>query len=206
MPPLRRSLRLLSSENKASLKPPNTPPIKVENKNVKHKTAESTQYWLMKAEPDSRIVKGVDVKFSIDDLQAMKDSTSPWDGVRNYEARNIMRDKMRAGDKALFYHSNCKEPGIAGIITIVRCGYPDYTAFDINHPYYDPKSDKSSPKWYMVDVKFERKFGKVLALNDLKQHVQLEEMSLIKRGRLSVQPVRNSEYDYIVSLASESSQ
>ncbi|KAJ2616853.1 hypothetical protein H4S08_000593 [Coemansia sp. RSA 1365] len=160
----------------------------------------------MKAEPDSRIVKGVDVKFSIDDLQAMKDSTSPWDGVRNYEARNIMRDKMRTGDKALFYHSNCKEPGIAGIMNIVCCGYPDYTAFDINHPYYDPKSDKRSPKWYMVDVKFERKFGKVLALNDLKKHAQLEEMSLIKRGRLSVQPVTKSEFDYIVSLAGESSQ
>ncbi|KAJ2800971.1 hypothetical protein H4R20_003860, partial [Coemansia guatemalensis] len=110
----------------------------------------STQYWLMKAEPESRIVKGIDVKFSIDDLQAMENSTSPWDGVRSYEARNIMRDKMKVGDKALFYHSNCKEPGIAGVMTVVRCGYPDYTAFDLDHPYYDPKSNKAAPKWYMV--------------------------------------------------------
>ncbi|KAJ2458319.1 hypothetical protein GGF42_002142 [Coemansia sp. RSA 2424] len=107
----------------------------------------------MKAEPESHIVKGKDVKFSIDDLRSMKESTSPWDGVRNFEARNIMRDQMKVGDKVLFYHSNCKTPGVAGTATIVREGYPDDTAFDVEHPYYDAKStDPSSPKWYMVSA------------------------------------------------------
>ncbi|KAJ2758745.1 hypothetical protein IWQ57_006740, partial [Coemansia nantahalensis] len=146
----------------------------------------------MKAEPESRIVKGVDVKFSIDDLYAMKDSTSQWDGVRNFEARNIMRDQMKLGDKVLFYHSNCKTPGIAGVAAIVREGYPDYTAFDAAHPYYDPKSARDSPKWYMVDVKFERKFAQILSLAELKEHGPLADMVLIKRGRLSVQPVQQS--------------
>ncbi|KAJ2770287.1 hypothetical protein IWQ56_002223 [Coemansia nantahalensis] len=155
----------------------------------------------MKAEPESRIVKGVDVKFSIDDLYAMKDSTSQWDGVRNFEARNIMRDRMKLGDKVLFYHSNCKTPGIAGVAAIVREGYPDHTAFDAAHPYYDPKSARDSPKWYMVDVKFERKFAQILSLAELKEHGPLADMVLIKRGRLSVQPVQQSEYDYILELA-----
>ncbi|KAJ2720917.1 hypothetical protein GGI07_004313 [Coemansia sp. Benny D115] len=106
----------------------------------------------MKAEPESRIVKGIDVKFSIDDLRSMKNSTSQWDGVRNYEARNIMRDQMKVGDRVLFYHSNCKSPGIAGTATIARSAYPDYTAFDPNHPYYDPKSNKESPRWFMVNL------------------------------------------------------
>ncbi|KAJ1662698.1 hypothetical protein IW140_006195 [Coemansia sp. RSA 1813] len=155
----------------------------------------------MKAEPETRIVKGVDVKFSIDDLSRMDNKTSPWDGVRNYEARNILRDKMKLGDKVLFYHSNCKAPGVAGIASIVREGYPDHTAFDPDHPYYDPKSVKESPKWFMVDVKYESKFNEVLTLAQLKMHGELKEMALIKRGRLSVQPVRKSEYDFIVNLA-----
>ncbi|KAJ2805107.1 hypothetical protein H4R21_001385 [Coemansia helicoidea] len=149
----------------------------------------------MKAEPESRIFKGVDVKFSIDDLYAMKDSTSQWDGVRNFEARNIMRDRMKLGDKVLFYHSNCKTPGIAGVAAIVREGYPDHTAFDAAHPYYDPKSVRDSPKWYM------RKFAQILSLAELKEHGPLADMVLIKRGRLSVQPVQQSEYDYILELA-----
>ncbi|KAJ2470560.1 hypothetical protein GGI02_002845 [Coemansia sp. RSA 2322] len=164
---------------------------------------QETQYWLMKAEPESRIVKGKDVKFSIDDLQAMENSTSPWDGVRNFEARNIMRDQMKLGDKVLFYHSNCKTPGVAGTATIVREGYPDYTAFDSSHPYYDAKStDPSAPKWYMVDVKHESTFPKALTLTRMKQMAKLGDMVLIKRGgRLSVQPVRQVEYDYIVSVS-----
>ncbi|KAJ1944080.1 hypothetical protein GGF37_002357, partial [Kickxella alabastrina] len=103
----------------------------------------------MKAEPETRIVKGVDVKFSIDNLRQMPNSISEWDGVRNFEARNIMRDQMKIGDKILFYHSNCKAPGVAGVATIVREGYPDYTAFDPDHPYFDTKSNKEEPKWYM---------------------------------------------------------
>ncbi|KAJ1801359.1 hypothetical protein LPJ59_000360 [Coemansia sp. RSA 2399] len=153
----------------------------------------------MKAEPESRIVKGSDVKFSIDDLSRMK--TSPWDGVRNYEARNILRDQMKLGDKVLFYHSNCKHPGVAGVASVVREGYPDHTAFDPDHPYYDPKSKKDAPKWYMVDVQFESRLNEVLTLTRLKMHQELRDMVLIKRGRLSVQPVRKEEYDFILALS-----
>ncbi|KAI9500811.1 hypothetical protein GGI25_006215 [Coemansia spiralis] len=177
------------------------PPLRRSTRLQHHSYANPVQYWLMKAEPDSRIVKGIDVKFSIDDLCNMKGSTSPWDGVRNFEARNIMRDKMNVGDKVLFYHSNCKTPGVAGTAVVVRSGYPDHTAFDKAHPYYDPKSSPDSPKWYMVDIKFESKFPKVVTLNQLKQHEDLKEMVLIKRGRLSVQPVRKNEYEFILDLA-----
>ncbi|CAO3683218.1 unnamed protein product [Umbelopsis vinacea] len=162
----------------------------------------NTEYrcWLMKAEPDTRIVKDKDVKFSIDDLKAMPNSTSQWDGVRNFEARNIMRDSMKIGHQVLFYHSNCKQPGIAGIAEIVREGYIDYTAFDESHPYFDPKSDKSNPKWYMVDVKFVRKLKRLIPLKELQSCKDLSEMMLIKRGRLSVQPVTDDEYNFILSL------
>ncbi|KAJ2589172.1 hypothetical protein H4R99_007554, partial [Coemansia sp. RSA 1722] len=142
----------------------------------------------MKAEPESRLVKGIDVKFSIDDLRQMENSTSHWDGVRNYEARNILRDQMKVGDKVLFYHSNCKTPGIAGTATIVREGYPDHTAFNSSHPYFDPKSNADAPKWFMVDVQFETKFKNILTLAELKNNDKLRNMTLIQRGRLSVQP------------------
>ncbi|KAI8319040.1 DUF55-domain-containing protein [Martensiomyces pterosporus] len=155
----------------------------------------------MKAEPESRIVKGKDVKFSIDDLRQMESGTSPWDGVRNYEARNLMRDKMRIGDKVLFYHSNCNTPGIAGTATISKEAYPDYTAFDPTHPYYDPKSNKGSPRWFMVDVEFQSKFKEIIPLARLKKLEELKNMALINRGRLSVQPVRQSEYEFILSIA-----
>lgn len=189
-----------------------------ENKGVKNKKSKTKQdiktkgptlankmdkseytHWLMKAEPDSRIVKDKDVKFSIDDLKDMPNSTSQWDGVRNFEARNIMRDRMKSGHKVLFYHSNCKTPGVAGIAEIVREGYEDYTAFDEKHPYYDPKSDKSNPKWFMVDVKFVRKLKRIVPLKELQSYPQLSEMALIKRGRLSVQPVTEEEYNFILS-------
>ncbi|KAJ2292084.1 hypothetical protein IW141_002170 [Coemansia sp. RSA 355] len=134
----------------------------------------------MKSEPESRIIKGIDVKFSIDDLQAMPDATSQWDGVRNYKARNYLRDDIKRGDKVLFYHSNCKVPGIAGLAIVTKEGYPDYTAFDAKHPYYDPKSSTDAPKWFMVDVKFERKFDRILPLAEIKQHNLLKEMALEK--------------------------
>ncbi|KAH8556626.1 thymocyte nuclear protein 1 [Umbelopsis sp. PMI_123] len=158
------------------------------------------QHWLMKAEPDSRIVKEKDVKFSIDDLKAMPESTSQWDGVRNFEARNMMRDRMKVGHKVLFYHSNCKLPGVAGIAEIVKEGYVDYTAFDSKHPYYDPKSEESNPKWYMVDVKFVRKLNRLIPLKELQSYKELSDMVLIRRGRLSVQPVTKEEYEFILSI------
>jgi len=149
-------------------------------------------YWLMKSEPDV---------FGIDDLKAMPNNTDKWDGVRNYQARNMMRDDMQKGDLAFFYHSNCKEPGIAGIMKIVRSGYPDFTAHDPRGKYYDPKSSPDNPRWYMVDVRFVRKLKRVITLTELKQHEVLADLPLLRRGnRLSVMPVSKKHWDFILAL------
>ena len=149
-------------------------------------------YWLMKSEPDV---------FGIDDLAARAKQTEHWDGVRNYQARNMLRDQMQVGDQVFFYHSNCKEPGIVGIAEIVRAGYPDHTAFDPNGKYYDPKSDPDNPRWYMVDVHFVRKLKRTITLEELKQQPALEEMPLVRRGnRLSVMPVSAEHWRAILSL------
>eukprot|EP00172_Hildenbrandia_rubra_P001906 Plantae.Rhodophyta-Hildenbrandia_rubra.ctg25351.p1 GENE.Plantae.Rhodophyta-Hildenbrandia_rubra.ctg25351~~Plantae.Rhodophyta-Hildenbrandia_rubra.ctg25351.p1 ORF type:complete len:213 (+),score=50.22 Plantae.Rhodophyta-Hildenbrandia_rubra.ctg25351:125-763(+) len=157
------------------------------------------KYYLMKSEPDSRIHKGIDMKFSIDDLAALENQTDHWDGVRNHEAKNVML-RMRKGDLAFFYHSNCKEPGIVGIVEVVREAYPDFTAWDAKDPHYDPKSSKEKPRWWMVDVKFERKFKKMVSLKMIKDESELKDMFLVKRGRISVQPVKKSEWEYIIDL------
>ena len=149
-------------------------------------------YWLMKSEPDV---------FGVDDLMKLPGKTDTWDGVRNYQARNMMRDDMKKGDLAFFYHSNCKEPGIAGIMKIVREGYPDHTAFDPKEKYYDPKSDPDNPRWYMVDVKHVRKLKRVITLTELKTHAQLTDLPLLRRGnRLSVMPVSEAQWNYILAL------
>jgi predicted RNA-binding protein with PUA-like domain len=149
-------------------------------------------YWLMKSEPDV---------FSIDDLKKAPRRTEPWEGVRNYQARNMMRDDMKAGDLAFFYHSNCKEPGIAGIVEIVREGYPDSTAFDPATRYYDPKSDPEKPRWYRVDVRHVRKLERIITLAELKNHPELMDLQLLRRGnRLSVMPVSRSQWEYILAL------
>jgi predicted RNA-binding protein with PUA-like domain len=125
-----------------------------------------------------------------------------WDGVRNYQARNFMRDEMKIGDQVFFYHSNCETPGIVGIAKVVKEGYPDHTAFDPDDKHYDPKSDPDNPRWMMVDVKFVKKFKNVLSLAELKQHRQLKDMRLLQKGnRLSVMPVGDKEWDYIVELS-----
>ncbi len=149
-------------------------------------------YWLMKSEPDV---------FSIDDLRNMPGKTDKWEGVRNYQVRNMLRDDMQAGDLAFFYHSNCSEPGIVGIMKIVRSGYPDYTAFDPQARYYDPKSDPDNPRWYMVDVRFVRKLKRSLTLSELKTHAALSDLPLVRRGsRLSIMPVSNAQWDYMLAL------
>ncbi|KIW50897.1 hypothetical protein PV05_09675 [Exophiala xenobiotica] len=163
------------------------------------------QYWLMKAEPQSRIEKGVDVKFSIDDLAA-KVEPEGWDGVRNPAARNNMR-AMRKGDLAFFYHSNCPNPGIAGVMRIVAEHSTDESAFDPDHPYYDPKSDPQKPKWELVHVEFVKKFDKFISLKELKSFAQrggaLENMQMLKQGRLSVSAVSASEWRFILGVAGE---
>lgn len=147
-------------------------------------------YWLMKSEPDT---------FSVDDLERV--GTEPWNGVRNYQARNMIRDRMRRGDLAFFYHSNCEIPSIAGIMEIVRPAYPDSTAFEAASPYYDPKSTAENPRWYMVDVRFVRKLKRPITLKELKSHGSLLDLPLLRRGnRLSVMPVTAHQWKYILSL------
>ncbi|KIW12427.1 hypothetical protein PV08_09704 [Exophiala spinifera] len=166
---------------------------------------QDVQYWLMKAEPESRIEKGVDVKFSIDDLAA-KTEPEGWDGVRNAVARNNMR-AMRKGDLAFFYHSNCPNPGIAGVMRIVAEHTTDQSAFDPAHPYYDPKSDEAKPKWELVHVEFVKKFDKFISLKDLKTFSQqggvLANMQMLKQSRLSVSSVAPAEWRFILGLAGE---
>lgn len=148
------------------------------------------QYWLMKSEPDA---------FGIDDLE--KVGIEPWDGVRNYQARNMMRDQMQVGDGILFYHSNCEVPGIVGIAEVATSGYPDDTAFNPEAKYFDPKSDPENPRWYRVDVKFIRKLKRTISLAELKEETALAEMPLVRKGnRLSVMPVSSQEWNHILSM------
>ncbi len=148
------------------------------------------KYWLFKSEPDA---------FSIDDLAAMPKKTDHWDGVRNYQARNFMRDEMKVGDQGFFYHSNCAEPAIVGIVEIAREAYPDHTAFDPKSKYYDPKSDPENPRWIMVDVKLVRRLKRAITLQELKEYSQLEDFPLVRRGnRLSVMPVSAAQWKFIL--------
>ncbi|MGQ7848344.1 EVE domain-containing protein [Granulosicoccus sp. 3-233] len=151
-------------------------------------------YWLFKSEPDA---------FSIDDLKAMKGKKDHWDGIRNYQARNLMRDEMKKGDLGFFYHSSCKVPGIVGIVEVVREAYPDHTALDPESKYHDPKSTVDDPRWVMVDVRFKRKFDDVLSLSALREVEALSDMVLLRKGsRLSIQPVTESQWQTILGLAS----
>jgi len=150
-------------------------------------------YWLMKSEPDA---------FSIDDLKNCPGKTDHWDGIRNYQARNFMRDDMRKGDQVLFYHSSCPQPGVAGVCEIASEAYPDHTAFDPSSKYYDAGSDPENPRWVMVDVRFKRKTKRLISLEEIKQHADvLEGLPLIRRGnRLSIMPVDKAHWDLILSL------
>lgn len=149
-------------------------------------------YWLMKSEPSC---------FSIDDLKQAPKQTNCWDGVRNYQARNFMRDKMAINDLVFFYHSNCTPPGIVGIAEVVSPAYPDYTAFDPTSEHPDSKSTPDNPRWFMVDVKFVKQFPKIISLDSLKQHPELSNMQLLRKGnRLSVLPISEFEWDFINHL------
>lgn len=148
------------------------------------------QYWLMKSEPS---------EYSIDHLK--RDKVEHWDGVRNYQARNMMRDQMKIGDLAFLYHSNCDEIGIVGVMTIHTESYPDHTAFDPKDKHYDPKSDPDKPRWFMVDVKYKRKMKRVISLQELRETKGLEDMALVRKGnRLSVMPVSEDEWNLILTM------
>ncbi|MDE2628212.1 MAG: EVE domain-containing protein [Burkholderiales bacterium] len=148
-------------------------------------------HWLMKSEP---------TECSIDDLASAPAQTVPWVGVRNYQARNFMRDEMRVGDGVLFYHSSCAEPGVAGLAEVVRPAYPDATQFDPHSPYFDPKSSPAAPRWVHVDVKLVRK-TRLLALSEMRSTPALASMQLLKRGnRLSITPVSAAEWRAVLAL------
>jgi len=150
-------------------------------------------YWLMKSEPET---------FSIDDLAQAPRQTTSWEGVRNYQARNFMRDDMALGDKAFFYHSNCKPPGIAGIVEVVACAHPDLTAFDSGSEYFDPKSNPENPRWMMVDVRLVQRFERFISLSELKQQPELNSMKILEKGnRLSITPVSLKEWRCILQLS-----
>lgn len=147
-------------------------------------------YWLFKSEPDT---------YSIDDLR--RDGTESWDGIRNYQARNMMRDDMRIGDKVLFYHSSCAVPGVAGIAKVASPAYADPTQFDPESPYFDPKSSADDPRWMLVDLAFVRKLKRVITLTEIKDLPGLEDMILTRRGnRLSIMPVEPAHWKRVLSL------
>ena len=148
------------------------------------------RHWLLKTEPES---------YSIEDLR--RDGSTFWNGVRNYQARNFMRDDMKVGDPVLFYHSNSEPPGVAGIARVSREAYPDHTALDPESPYFDPKAGPGDPRWYMVDVEFVEAFPRLLSLDEIRGTPGLEKMPLVNKSRLSVQPVAPEEFEAIVALA-----
>jgi predicted RNA-binding protein with PUA-like domain len=147
------------------------------------------RYWLFKSEPTT---------YSLDDLNKAQSKTTLWDGVRNYQARNLLRDEVSKGDEVLFYHSACKEPAAVGVAKVVRAGYPDPTQFDKNHKYHDAGSKEDNPRWFVVDVKFERAFKNPVTLKEMRAMDDLEGMVLLKKGsRLSIQPVTPAEWKVI---------
>jgi predicted RNA-binding protein with PUA-like domain len=155
--------------------------------------AKPAKFWLLKTEPES---------FSIQDLAKAPQQTTCWDGVRNYQARNFMRDEMSVGDRVLFYHSSSEEPAVVGLAKVVCEAYPDPTAWDPKDSHYDPGATKEEPRWFMVDIKLERIFKEPLPLTMLRGVQALKEMELLRKGsRLSVQPVRRGEFEAILKLA-----
>lgn len=150
-------------------------------------------YWLMKSEPE---------EYSIDDLMEQPEQTDHWDGIRNYQARNMMRDQMQIGDLVLFYHSNCKPPGVVGIAEVASEAYPDHTAWDPDSGHFDPKSSPDNPRWCMVDIRFKEKFPGKLTLPELRQIPELSNMKILQKGnRLSITPVTETEWNTILRHA-----
>ena len=147
-------------------------------------------YWLMKSEPDA---------YSIDDLK--RDKREPWDGIRNYQARNMMRDDMKVGDPVFFYHSNCKEPGIVGVMKVASKPYPDPTQFDKGSKYFDPKSNPDDPRWLLVDVAYVRKLKRTISLAEIKEAKGLDGLLLTRKGnRLSIMPIEKKHWDRLLGL------
>jgi predicted RNA-binding protein with PUA-like domain len=151
-------------------------------------------YWLMKSEPDV---------YGLDDLAAEKNATTRWDGIRNYQARNLLRDKVKVGDGVLFYHSRCSTPAVVGLAEVVREAYPDPLQFQPGDKYFDPKSSADAPRWVCVDIRLQRRLPRPVSLREIKAHPGLAEMVLVNNSRLSVQPVRAREWKTILKLAEQ---
>ena len=149
-------------------------------------------FWLFKTEPH---------KFSLDDLENSPSQTTTWDGIRNYQARNYLRDAVKLDDRILFYHSSCEVPGVVGVAEVVKEAYPDHTSWDPTSDYYDPKSSPENPRWLMVDVQFRERFPKIVTLQDLKAKPSLSDMLVVKKGqRLSIQPVDEKHFEAVLRL------
>lgn len=148
-------------------------------------------YWLFKSEPD---------EYSLDDLKAEPGHVGRWDGIRNYQARNFLRDEVEEGDGVLFYHSACKVPAIVGTAQVLRAAYPDPAQFDPESKYFDPKATAEKPRWFCVDIRWQSEFARPLPLKEIKQNPALAEMVLVKQGRLSIQPVSESEWRLLLKL------
>jgi predicted RNA-binding protein with PUA-like domain len=200
MPPASKRKNTSSASTRSSSKESD------DNKKFKgNANTTARQYWLLKSEPESRIENGIDMKFSIDDLRNCPEETSSWDGVRNFQARNFLKE-MKIDDLAFFYHSNCKEPGIVGIVKVKKEAYPDHTSWKVGHPHYDPKSSPENPRWFMVDVQFHSMLKRPILLSELKSLVSnpiISSMMLLNRSRLSVQKVSEEEWNDILELSNE---
>ncbi|WP_444887883.1 EVE domain-containing protein [Microbulbifer sp. JMSA008] len=151
-------------------------------------------HWLFKSEPD---------EYSLQDLAAEANGSGRWDGIRNYQARNFLRDQVAVGDGVLFYHSACKLPAVVGTAEVVRAAYADPAQFDPESKYFDPKASADSPRWFCVDLAWRSEFKRPIPLAEIKKDPQLAEMVLVRQGRLSIQPVRQEEWDYIVKLGGQ---
>ncbi len=149
------------------------------------------KFWLFKTEPGC---------FSFDDLKNSPDMTEHWDGVRNYQARNFLRDEIKVGDLVLFYHSSIPEPVVVGVAEVVRAGYPDFTALDPNGEHFDPKATPENPKWYMVDIRYREPLPIPASLEQIRNHPMLSAMPLVNRSRLSIQPVTSEEWRVILAM------
>jgi len=155
--------------------------------------SEKSQYWIMKSEPNA---------YSIDDLK--NDKVTPWDGIRNYQARNLMMNEMKVKDTVLFYHSNAKPPGVVGIATISKPAFPDPEQFNAKSKYFDAKSPKDQPRWWCVEVKYKKKLKKIVTLDSLKENPKLEDMLVVQRGqRLSILPITENEYTEIIQMSQD---
>ncbi|KAI2606780.1 PUA-like domain-containing protein [Hypoxylon sp. NC1633] len=196
---------LTKAKTKAKAKNITQPSTTPKSKADETPNSSGKSYWLMKAEPNSRFENGVNVKFSIDDL-ASRIEPEPWDGIRNYAARNNLRE-MKEGDISFFYHSNCKEPGLVGTMEVVQEHSPDLSAHDPTAPYYDPSSKPDNPKWSVVHIKFRSKFKNSIGLKELREMGQsgqpLENMQMLKQSRLSVSRVSATEFEYLMSVVEQ---